>query len=37
MAPRDPESPLCAECGWIYEVPGESDDDYGEPEAELSD
>ena len=29
---RDPEHPLCAECGWIYEVPGEEDDDYGEPE-----
>ena len=37
MTPRDPESPLCAECGWIYESPDESDDDYGEPEEELSD
>ena len=29
---RDPESPLCRECGWIYEVPGEEDSDYGELE-----
>ena len=31
-AARDPESPLCSECGWIYEVPGEEDSDYGDPE-----
>ena len=31
-AARDPESPLCRECGWIYEVPGEEDSDYGDPE-----
>ena len=26
------DEPLCGECGWIYEVPGEEDDDYGELE-----
>lgn len=33
---RRPEgAPLCPECGWIYEVPGEEDEDYGEePEQE---
>jgi uncharacterized OB-fold protein len=31
-AARDPESPLCRECGWMYEVPGEEDSDYGDPE-----
>lgn len=29
---RDLQSPLCQDCGWIYEVPGEEDSDYGEPE-----
>lgn len=33
-APREAEEPLCRACGWIYEVPGEEDDDYGEPEEE---
>jgi hypothetical protein len=23
---RDTETPLCAECGWIFEVPGDDDD-----------
>ena len=23
---RDEEEPLCGECGWIYDVPGEEDD-----------
>jgi predicted amidophosphoribosyltransferase len=26
--------PLCPECGWIYEVPGEEDQDYGSKEEE---
>ena len=34
FTPRDPGHPLCAECGWIYDVPGEEDDDYGELEKE---
>jgi hypothetical protein len=34
FTPRDPDHPLCAECGWIYDVPGEEDDDYGELEKE---
>ena len=25
---RDEGAPLCRECGWIYDVPGEEDDDY---------
>ncbi len=29
---RDGEEPLCGECGWIYDVPGAEDDDYGELE-----
>lgn len=33
-AGRDPESPLCRDCGWIYEVPGEEDSDYGDLEDE---
>lgn len=24
--------PICPACGWIYEVPGEEDEDYGEGE-----
>ena len=34
-AARDPDSPLCRECGWIYEPPGDEDDgyEYGEPES----
>ncbi|MFH1569881.1 MAG: hypothetical protein ABIL09_17950 [Gemmatimonadota bacterium] len=31
-AVREPDVPLCRECGWIYETPGD-DDDYGEPES----
>ncbi|MBT4497475.1 MAG: hypothetical protein HOC74_07125 [Gemmatimonadetes bacterium] len=31
---KDTEMPLCPECGWIFEVPGEEDDDYGEEEEE---
>ena len=31
-AVRQEQQPLCVECGWIYEVPGDEDDDYGEPE-----
>jgi hypothetical protein len=31
-AKRDPDHPLCRECGWIYEVPGDEDDDYGDVE-----
>ena len=31
--PRDPEQPLCLECGWIYETPGD-DSEYGELEDE---
>ena len=26
----DLQSPLCPECGWIFEVPGEEDEDYEE-------
>ena len=33
-APREAGQPLCRDCGWIYEVPGEEEDDYGEPEEE---
>ena len=33
-APRETGQPLCSSCGWIYEVPGEEDDDYGDPEEE---
>ena len=33
-APREDEHPLCPECGWIYEVPGDDDSDYGDPEEE---
>ena len=29
---RDPDHPLCRDCGWIYDVPGDDDDDYGELE-----
>ena len=32
-AVRDPDSPLCRECGWIYETPGDDDCDYGEAES----
>ncbi len=34
-AGRDPDSPLCRECGWIHETPGGEDDDldYGEAES----
>ncbi len=31
-ATRGGETPLCPECGWIFELPGEEDDDYGELE-----
>lgn len=31
-APREAGQPLCSSCGWIYEVPGEEDDDYGDPD-----
>lgn len=31
-AARDLDSPLCRGCGWIFELPGDDDDDYGEPE-----
>jgi hypothetical protein len=31
-AVRAAGEPLCASCGWIYEVPGEEDDDYGDPD-----
>ena len=27
---EDAEYPLCPDCGWIYEVPGEEDEDYDE-------
>lgn len=30
LAVRESDQPLCRECGWIYEVPGEEDDDYGD-------
>jgi len=32
---RDPESPLCRECGWIWDASGDEDDDldYGEAES----
>lgn len=33
-ARREAEQPLCRACGWIYEVPGEEDEDYGDPEEE---
>ncbi|MSR83766.1 MAG: hypothetical protein EXS58_12730 [Candidatus Latescibacteria bacterium] len=33
-SPREAGHPLCSSCGWIYEVPGEEDDDYGDPEEE---
>ena len=26
--------PLCPECGWIYQVPGEEDEDYEQAEEE---
>lgn len=29
---REPDTPLCRACGWIYEVPGDDDDDYGDEE-----
>ena len=31
---REAGQPLCSSCGWIYEAPGEEDDDYGDPEEE---
>ncbi|MCC7261651.1 MAG: hypothetical protein IT369_03920 [Candidatus Latescibacteria bacterium] len=33
-APREPDHPLCSSCGWIYEVPGDADDDYGDADDE---
>lgn len=33
-SPREAGQPLCSSCGWIYEVPGEEDDDYGDPDEE---
>ena len=33
-ASRTADSPLCPECGWIFELPGDEDDDYGELEEE---
>ena len=29
---READEPLCPECGWIYDVPGAEDEDYGEIE-----
>jgi len=29
---RQEEAPLCRECSWIFDVPGEVDDDYGDAE-----
>lgn len=29
---RSDEEPICANCSWIYEVPGAEDEDYGEVE-----
>ena len=31
-ARREDEEPICPHCSWIYEVPGEEDEDYGELE-----
>jgi hypothetical protein len=31
---EDAEVPICAHCGWIYEVPGEDDEDYVDDEEE---
>lgn len=31
---EDAEYPLCPNCGWIYEVPGEEDEDFAPSEAE---
>ena len=31
---RDGAHPLCHECSWIYDVPGEDDSDYGDVEEE---
>ncbi len=33
-APREADLPLCRSCGWIYEAPGEEEEDYGDPEEE---
>ena len=33
-AARAAEAPLCPECGWIYELPGDEDDHYGDVEEE---
>ena len=27
---EDADYPLCPDCGWIYDVPGEEDEDYQE-------
>lgn len=35
-AVRQDGQPLCPECGWIYEVPGEEDEDYADGEEEPS-
>jgi len=34
-AARSADSPLCPECGWIFETPGDEDDgfEYGEAES----
>ena len=32
---RDPDHPLCRNCGWIFDVPGEEDDDYGDVPEEV--
>ena len=31
---EDVDYPLCPDCGWIYEVPGEEDEDYQTSEEE---
>ena len=34
MRREDVDYPLCPECGWIYQVPGEEDEDYEQAEEE---
>ena len=31
---EDAEYPLCPNCGWIYEVPGEEDEDFAPDDEE---
>ena len=31
---EDAEHPLCPACGWIYEVPGEADEDFAPDDRE---